>query len=177
MRRRPATAPAGPSLRSSRRLLGLAVAAAALALTGCQTQSPIQTDEVYMPADGVGVELGSIEVRDLVVVGTGRDKPGVISGALSNTSSETARVGFALADGQPVFTEAKPYSNDPISGTTQVQLPSVPAEPGGTVQLTVQSQSAPAEVVTVPVVPAAGYYQTVSPTAVPSATTTTTAAP
>jgi hypothetical protein len=172
MRRPPATAPAGSLLRASRGRLALAVAGAALALSGCQVMSPIQTDEVYMPADGVGVELGTVEVRDLVVVGTGKDRPGTLSGAMSNTSGEAQRVGFALADGQPVFTEAKPYSQERISGETQVQLASVPAEPGGTVTLTIQSQSAPAVVVTVPVVPAAGYYETVSPTAAPSTTAT-----
>jgi hypothetical protein len=173
MRRSPATAPAGPLLRPSRRRLAVAVAGSALALSGCQVMSPVQTDEVYMPADGVGVELGVVEVRDLVVVSAGRDQPGTLSGAMSNTSSEAQRVGFALQDGQPVFTEAKPYSQERISGDSQVQLPAVPAEPGDTVTLTVQSESAPAVVVTVPVVPATGYYETVSPTAAPTTTSAT----
>jgi len=173
IRRSPATAPAGSPLRPSRLVLGVAAAGAALALSACQIQSPVQTDEVYMPADGVGVELGAVEVRDLVVVSGGKDQPGTISGALSNSSGESQRVGFALPNSEPVFVEAKPYAQERLSGTTQLQLPSVPAEPGATIQLTVQSQSAPAEVVTVPVLPPTGYYETASPTAAPSATTTT----
>jgi hypothetical protein len=135
-------------------------------------RSPIQTDEVYMPADGVGVVLGAVQVRDLVVVGTGKGKPGTLTGALSNSGLEDQRVAFAVADGQPVVVEAKAGSNDPISGTTQVQVPSVPADPGSTVTMTVQSQSAPAVVVTVPVLPPSLYYQTLSPTAAPTTATT-----
>lgn len=171
MRTSPAAAPAGSPRRPSRRLVAGAVTGAALVLSACGVMSPIQTDEVYQPADGVGVELGVVEIRDLVIVGTGRDRPGTVSGALSNLGKEPQRVGFALAEGQPVFTEAKPFSNERISGSTQVQLPSVPAEPGSTVQVTVQAGSAPAQVVTVPVVPATGYYQTVSPTAAPTGPT------
>jgi hypothetical protein len=152
--------------------VGVAVAGAALVLSGCQTQSPIQTDEVYMPADGVGVVLGPVQVRDLVVVSGGKDKPGTLSGAVSNSSGESQRIGFALPDGQPVFAEVGPHAQQRLSGTTQVQLPSVPAEAGSMVNLTVQTQSAPAVVTMVPVVAPNLYYQTVSPTTAASTTTT-----
>ena len=163
-----------PSLR---RILPVAVAGAALALSACQTQSPIQTNVTYVPADGVPVDLGSVQVRDLVVVSGGRDKAGVLSASVSNNSSEAQRIAFALPQAQPVFAEAPAHSERRLSGDTQVQLPAVPVNAGDVVTLSVQSQNAPAVLVVVPVLSASGYYASLAPTAppVPTATATATA--
>jgi hypothetical protein len=162
-----------PSLRH---ILPVAVACAALALSACQTQSPIQTDVTYVPADGVPVDLGSVQVRDLVVVSGGKDKPGVLSASVSNNSGEAQRLAFALPQAQPVFAEAPAYSERRLSDATQVQLPDVPVSPGDVVQLSVQSQNRPAVLVLVPVLSASGYYASLAPTA-PPATSTATATP
>jgi hypothetical protein len=149
------------------------VAGAALTLSACQTQSPVQTDQPYQPADGVAVDLGPVQLRDLVVVSAGKDKPGVLSASVSNTSGDAQRLAFALPQGQPVYAETKAYSEEPLSDGSQVQLPSVPVNPGDVITLTVQSPAAPAAVVVVPVLPASGYYATMAPTAVPTSPSTT----
>jgi hypothetical protein len=156
-----------------RRLLPVAAVGAALTLSACQTQSPVQTDYTYQPADGVSVDLGPVQVRNLVVISAGKDKPGVLSGAVSNTSGDAQRLAFALPQGQPVYAETKAYSEERLSQDSQVQLPSVPVNPGDVVTLTVQSPAAPAAVVVVPVLPASGYYSTMSPTAAPGSATMT----
>jgi hypothetical protein len=157
-----------------RTVFPLVMVGAAVALSACQTQSPVQTNYTYNPADGVPVDLGAVQVRDLVVVSSGQGKPGVLSGAISNTGSDTARVAFALPNAQPVYTEAKPHSQENLAGGSgQVQLPTVPVAPGGVVTLTVQSPKAPTAVVTVPVLPPNLYYATITPTSNPSSTTTT----
>jgi hypothetical protein len=156
-----------------RRLLPVAAVGAALTLSACQTQSPVQTDNTYQPADGVSVDLGPVQVRNLVVISAGKDKPGVLSGAVSNTSGDAQRLAFALPQGQPVYAETKAYSEERLSQDSQVQLPSVPVNPGDVVTLTVQSPAAPAAVVVVPVLPASGYYSTMSPTAAPGSATMT----
>lgn len=161
-----------PSLR---RLVPVAVAGAALALSACQTQSPMQTDVPYVAADGVPVDLGSVQLRDLVVISGGKDKPGVLSAAVSNTSGEAQRLSFALPQGQPVYAEAPAHSERRLSDATQVQLPAVPVNPGDVVTLSVQSASAPAVVVVVPVLKASGYYASLAPTATPAASPTATA--
>jgi hypothetical protein len=107
-----------------------------------------------------------------VVISEGKDKPGVLSASVSNTSGDAQRLAFALPQGQPVYAETKAYSEERLSDTSQVQLPSVPVNPGDVVTLTVQSPAAPAAVVVVPVLPASGYYATLAPTAVPSTTAT-----
>lgn len=161
-----------PSLR---RLVPVAVAGAALALSACQTQSPVQTDVPYVAADGVPVDLGSVQLRDLVVISGGKDKPGVLSAAVSNTSGEAQRLSFALPQGQPVYSEAPAHSERRLSDATQVQLPAVPVNPGDVVTLSVQSASAPAVVVVVPVLKASGYYASLAPTAAPAPSPTATA--
>jgi hypothetical protein len=148
---------------------------AALALSACQTQSPVQTNVAYTPADGVPVDLGAVQLRDLVVISGGKDKPGVLSASVSNTGDSAERIAFALPNGQPVFAEAPAHSEQRLSEATQVQLPSVPADAGGVVTLSVQSPSAPAAVVVVPVLSASGYYATLSPTVAPTTTAPTAA--
>lgn len=173
MRRTPLAARSAGRPSPLRRLVPVAVLGAALALSACQTQSPIQTDQAYAPADGVAVDLGSVQLRDLVVISSGKDQPGVLSASVSNTSGDSQRLAFALPQAKPVFAQSAAHSEARLSDTTQVQLPSVPVSPGDVVQLTVQSPTAPAAVVTVPVLPASGYYATLAPTPAPSATTTT----
>lgn len=159
---------------SLRRLVPVVVTGAALALSACQTQSPIQTDVPYVPADGVPVDLGAVHVRDLVVISGGKDKPGVLSGSVSNDSGQAQRIAFALPQGQPVFAEAPAHSEGPLSDGTQVQLPTVPVNPGDVVTLSVQSPSAPAAVVVVPVLGPSGYYSTLAPTGAPTTASPTT---
>lgn len=151
----------------------MAVAGAALALSACQTQSPIQTDVQYVAADGVPVKLGVVQLRDLVVISGGKDKAGVLSASVSNTSGEAQRIAFALPQGQPVYAEAPAHSEGRLSDATQVQLPAVPASAGDVVTLTVQSPSAPAVVVVVPVLSASGYYASLAPTNPPATETPT----
>lgn len=155
----------------------MAVAAAALALSACQTQSPIQTDVPYVAADGVPVDLGPVKLRDLVVISGGKDKPGVLSAAVSNTSGEPQRLSFSLPQGQPVYAEAPAYSERRLSDASQVQLPAVPVSPGDVVTLSVQTPTAPAVVVVVPVLKAGGYYASLAPTGAPAPTGTATATP
>ena len=151
----------------------VAVAGAALALSACQTQSPIQTDVAYVAADGVPVDLGAVQIRDLVVISGGKDKAGVLSASVSNTSGEAQRIAFALPKAQPVYAEAPAHSERRLSGATQVQLPAVPVNAGDVVRLTIQSPGARQAVVVVPVLSASGYYASMSPTNAPTASETT----
>lgn len=161
---------------SLRRVVPVAVAAAALALSACQTQSPIQTDVPYVAADGVPVDLGAVQLRDLVVVSGGKDEAGVLSASVSNTSGEAQRIAFSIGQDQPVYAESPAHSERRLSDGTQVQLPSVPVSPGDVVTLNVQTPTAPAVVVVVPVLNASGYYASLAPTGAPTPTATETPA-
>ena len=83
-----------PGRRSGRALA--AVLVGALALSACQTQSPVQTDVPYQPADGVAVNLGAVQARDLVVVTGGKDAGRRPVGSLINTGGDPVTVTFSL---------------------------------------------------------------------------------
>ncbi|WP_157693031.1 hypothetical protein [Pedococcus dokdonensis] len=165
--------PASPR-PSFRRVVPVAVAAAALALSACQTQSPIQTDVPYVAADGVPVDLGAVQLRDLVVISSGKDKAGVLSAAVSNNGGEAQRIAFSVGQGAPVYAESPAHSERRLSDESQVQLPNLPVGPGDVVTLNVQTPTAPAVVVVVPVLKASGYYASLAPTDAPTPSTTAT---
>ena len=51
-------------------------AAATAALSACSFFSPVQTDNKYIPADGVPVQLGVIAGRNLAIVADAAGGPG-----------------------------------------------------------------------------------------------------
>ncbi|MGZ4636686.1 hypothetical protein [Oryzihumus sp.] len=153
------------------------VAAGAVALSGCQTQSPIQTQFAYQPADGVGVDLGSIQVRDLVVVSSAQDQPGVLSGVVVNKGGQPVRVTFATANGGQASVEAAPGKGTRLENSTIVDpaiLPKVATAPGGLLPIEVSTPEGGAQNVKVPVLLPQGYYQTITPPATSGATSTPT---
>ncbi|HEV7148591.1 MAG TPA: hypothetical protein VGN48_16490 [Pedococcus sp.] len=177
MMRRTLLAPptGGRSIVSSRLVRGLlpvTILGAALALSGCETQSPMQTRFPYVPSDGVPVDLGAVQLRDLVVISSGKGKPGVLVASVSNSGNSEEQIGFASSSTQQVYTSSPAHSVQTLSGKTPVELPNMPVAPGDVVRLTVETPAAPAVVVYVPVLLPTGYYATISPTDVPSATAT-----
>jgi len=150
----------------------LAAAVGAVLLTGCQVASPIQTNVPYNAGDGVPVDLGDVQIRNLVVVADTKGGPGTLSGSLINTAGTAQTVTFS--DGQSqVEALAKPHSQAPISDKAQVVLPSVNAAPGGVVRLSVATPASGASVVVVPVLAADLYYKTLAPSAGSTTSATT----
>ena len=69
------------TLSSSLRTATVAGAAVlALGLSGCSLNSPVQTDVDYPAADGVGLSLGDVQLRNVAVVATTKDGPGTLIG-------------------------------------------------------------------------------------------------
>ena len=80
---------------STRRVVDvLAGVALAVVTTGCQVNSPVQTDAPYVPADGVPADVGDLAVRDLVLVGDGTGTA-VVSGSAINLGDEAMTVQIA----------------------------------------------------------------------------------
>jgi hypothetical protein len=122
----------------------------------------------YIPADGVPVDLGVVQIRNLLVVADEENGPGVLSGQVVNNGDDSAQITVATEGGAPVTITAPPRQVQRISGTSQVQLSSVPADPGGIVTLTIQTPTSGANIVQVPVLPAIEYYETLKPSAAPT---------
>ena len=150
--------------RAARRAAPLAVALAALGLAGCQVTNPIQTDRPYLPADGVAVDLGDVQIRNLVVVADEEGGAGTVSGSVVNRGTEPATVTIAAQGGAIATVEVPPHGHQQISEDEQVVLPTVAARPGGLATVQISTTNSGANVVKVPVLPPQDYYEGLAPT-------------
>ena len=146
------------------------IAGAALLATGCGVLSPVQTNEVYIPADGVPLSIPGLELQNLAVVTDAAGSPGTLVGQAVNGTDQAVDVSFALEGGEPARATVPAFSGGGLSDGRGVTLPSVPVPPGSLVVLNVTTQQAGQNVVRVPVLARTSYYTTLpTPTAVPSA--------
>ncbi|GAA2469542.1 hypothetical protein [Terrabacter carboxydivorans] len=159
-----------PARRPSTRRVTTVLAGVALALvtTGCQVNSPVQTDVAYQPADGVPADVGHLAVRDLLLVGDGSGTV-VVSGSAVNLGDQDMTVQIA-AQADPNATTAPTGSEVQLSPRQQVnlstkglQLSGVKTKPGGVVPVTITSSTGGTTVVKVPVLAPTDYYSTVTP--------------
>jgi len=141
--------------------------ATAAVLSGCQVMSPIQTTVPYQPANGVAVDLGDVQIRDLVVVSRAKGEVGTLSGMVVNTGTEPVAISFAAsASGGSVMAQAPADSQTRLSGvegTAPVTLPNIASAPGGVVKLTVSTPAGGASEVSVPVLLPDGIYANITP--------------
>jgi len=153
--------------------LATSVAAAAV-LSGCQVMSPVQTTVPYQAANGVSVDLGAVQIRDLVVVSRAKGEAGTLSGMVVNTSAQPITISFAAgAAGDSVLAQApadKQARLSGVAGTAPVTLPSVDAAPGGIIRLTVSTPAGGTSEVSVPVLLPDGIYANITPAPLVTAT-------
>ncbi len=146
----------------------------ALVLSACGFN--VQTNLPYTPAEGVNLSVGSVQIRNLLVVSRG-DNEGFVSATMSSTKDDS----LVAVSGTVIKSDGS--NGAAITGTipTPVTLtPGVPVvltdspafvtlagegiTPGLTVNLTMEFSSAGRATLIVPVVEASHpYYVTVSP--------------
>lgn len=138
--------------------------AAALTLSGCQYTSTIQTDQPYVPADGISAQIGDLQVRNLLIVSGQKNGPGNLVGLTANPTDKAGQISFAVQGGKPVELTV------PAQGSVQLSTPQklVPAGiikviPGALVPVQISSASGGATVVQVPVEYPQGPYQSYAP--------------
>jgi hypothetical protein len=151
----------GVTNRAATALRLTAVATASLAVSGCAVFSTVQTDEPYIPADGVPLNIPGLSLRNLAIVTGEADGPGVLIGQVVNESASAVDVQFGIQGGPEATgsTTVPAYSGDTLSGEVeQIEIPDVPAEPGGMVTLTVTTSEAGQNVVLIPVLLDNRYY-------------------
>ncbi len=165
--------------RPARRTLAVLGLAALPVLTGCGL-SPTGTNQPYDPSDGVSASVGSVQVRNLLVVGSQADQPGVVSGVLLNDGAQAVTVQVSSGSTAPVAVQV------PAGGSVQlgapgataassvapqvavVQLPTLGQPAGAVVALNLSSTSGGTTTVNVPVVAAALEYASITPSAAPT---------
>lgn len=153
---------------STLRLTG--ILGATLLASGCAVFSPVQTDYPYVPADGVRLTIPGLDLRNLVVVASGKGAQGVLVGQAVNTSTDAVDVVFAVGDAQTSPTAIPALSGSSIgSAGSPVGVGPVPVPPGQLVELSVTTREAGRNVVRVPVLTPSRYYSDVPvPSASPS---------
>ena len=167
-RRPPGTARiAGLKVTPVAPVLAAAALAGVLTLSGCQAMSPIQTDVPYQPGDGVAVDLGDVQIRDLLVISSAKGSVGMLSGTVLNKSTEPVTVTFtAGADGGSAQAQIPAGEHTRLSGVegaTSVSLPAISAAPGAIIKVTISTPAGGAPEVSVPVLLPEGYYATITP--------------
>ena len=143
-----------------RSALAVVTSAAVLGVAGCSVFSPPTVLKPYAPSDGSQTAVGGVEVRNVLLVSSGVDQPGVLSAVLVNSGDEAADVSVSVDvdAGSPTterFTVAQNASlhigdpgavavagaptDDDAGAQEQVawlQVPQVPVVPGQTVPVT-----------------------------------------
>lgn len=156
-----------PQTPVRRTLTALAAAAVVTVGTaGCQVFSPVQTEVPYAPADGVQANLGSVAIRDLVLVVSGSGDA-VVSGGLVNQGTEpvTVQITPHQESGSASGSELKLQPAEMVDLAQQgLQLSGITAKAGTVVPVSVTSSAAGTTLLNVPVVADTGYYATVTPT-------------
>ncbi len=156
-----------------------ALALAAPALAGCSFASA-QTSRPYDPSDGVSASVGSVQVRNLLIVGSTAQAPGVVSGVLLNEGAQPVTLTLAAGTGAPVpvdlpagtsvqlgvATTTAPVAGTP--GAAVVQFAALGQPAGAVVPVTLSSAAGGTTTVQVPILAATLEYATITPAPVPA---------
>lgn len=135
--------------RGRRILAGLSALTISVVLAGCSTTSPMSTELVYNPGDGITLDLGDVQVRDLLVLGTEEGAPATVIAYVVNRSPETeATVSFG--DSEVTVPAGTALQVSP-PGEAGLELSSLDAAPGAMVPVEVSVNGGPPAQVSVPV--------------------------
>lgn len=138
--------------RPARHLTAALVAVAALALAGCSATNEITTLADYDASDGVGVELGDLDVANLLVLTAAEGSPGTVIGSVTNRGSDDIALVIGLADGEGTELSVAAGSTVALSPEAEaVGLAAVPAAPGALVALLLTSDAGGSTSLEVPV--------------------------
>jgi hypothetical protein len=129
--------------RGQRGKLAMATAALGIGLlsvTGCGYINPQQTSEQYSASDGTQTDLGPLQLRNMMIISEGEDKPGRVIGAVYNDSSRDVKLTISGADGAETEVSVKKNSYvllNEDSGDEAI-LSTTGGKPGSLVEVTVR---------------------------------------
>ena len=98
--------------RAQRGKLALTAAALGVSLLtpGCGYITPQQTSHQYSASDGIRAGLGPLQLRNMLIVSEGEDKPGRLIGAVYNSSSKDVKLTVNGAKGSQTEVPVKANS-------------------------------------------------------------------
>lgn len=161
--------------------LAAVLVGATLVLAGCSATNPATTATPYAASDGSNAEIDvngtTLKLRNFLLVGTGKDKPGVLVGAIANSGAQPITVTFTVigtVNGNPAPMGSGTVTAAPGGltlvgpGGADVTIASLPGDPGVVLQLRADTPAG-GQSLNVPVLPTSGPYASVSPGVVASA--------
>ena len=168
-----------------RAILVLVVALAVTTGTaGCNLIQPQATTKNYDASDGVGVNLGALDLRNMILLSDNAgESANLVLGAV-NTSGSTITLNISYTSGGSLatVTVAIPTSEQVIgygaAGQPQIVLDNIDVPAGGTLSLTLQAGDSDTKIAIVPVLNTGlPEYQGLTPSPVPTVTLTSTPSP
>lgn len=116
----------------TRRLGAVAIIGASLlGVSACGYIAPQQTTQIYSASDGIRLDLGNIELRNILIVTSGTDKPGRILGAVFNTADKPIQVNFRGSDGAQSQVTVEPGTPYYLNESNDASILSSVSEPAG----------------------------------------------
>ena len=98
--------------RAQRAKLALTAGALGVGLlaSGCGYTNSQQTSEQYQSSDGIITDLGPLQLRNMLIVSSGKDQPGRLIGAVYNSSSQDVKLTVNGAEGSQTEVPVKANS-------------------------------------------------------------------
>ncbi|XAS69634.1 hypothetical protein V3C33_03695 [Micrococcaceae bacterium Sec5.7] len=125
--------------RGQRGKLALATAALGVSLltvTGCGYITPQQTTHQYAASDGIRTDLGPLQLRNILIISAGKDKPGRVIGAVYNSSSKDVKLTISGASGSQTQVSVKQKSYTLLNESTDAAILSTTGgDPGSQVEV------------------------------------------
>jgi hypothetical protein len=111
-----------------------------LSVTGCGYINPQQTSEQYSASDGTRTDLGPLQLRNMMIISDGEDKPGRVIGAVYNVSSRDVKLTISGAGSAQTEISVKKNSyallND--DSTDEAILSTTGVKPGSVAELSIR---------------------------------------
>lgn len=158
--------------RAHRLSLIAAIGIGAMAFTGCSAINEQSTTRVYSASDGVRLDLGQLELRNVLIVSEAADAPGRVAGTFYNQSDSDITLTISGAAGSQTEIVVKP-GTPTVLGTTGDEhiLNTVASAPGAleSVELRLSGASSETASLNVPVMDGTlQEYKNLIPTIAPS---------
>lgn len=138
---------------------------AVIATAGCSFTSPFQTEKPMSLGDGVMLDLGDLEVRNLAIVTGKAGDDATLTGTVGNSGSEDAKLQVLAQEGADPL-EATIPANSVVTLSTdgeKLTVPGLDVAPGSMTEVAVRATGADLTPVTIPVLDPAGYYEDYAP--------------
>lgn len=105
-----------------------AVGAGLLSATACGYITPQETTRIQTVTDGISANVGPLQLRNMLIVSTGENKPGRVVGGVFNSSSKDVSLTIDGASGSQTTIPVKANSQTLLTGESN---PAVLSTSGG----------------------------------------------